>query len=135
MSNIVKKRKLLRDKITKYLSNDKSNFEDFKNQIPIYFEISPISYEKVIETLDENTIIKNKLKYNKTVNYEMLKFLLSYEINKNQAILIKINRTSIYEAIITDNRYNLKLDKKLNIFKELLEIDSDFNHYEILKKI
>ena len=106
----------------------------YSDQIPIYFEISPISYEKVIETLDENTIIKNKLKYNKTVNYKMLKFLLSYEINKNQAILIKINRTSIYEAIITDNRYNLKLDKKLNIFKELLEIDSDFNHYEIFEK-
>ncbi|KAG4082686.1 hypothetical protein H8356DRAFT_1284280 [Neocallimastix lanati (nom. inval.)] len=106
----------------------------YSDQIPIYFEISPISYGKVIKTLDENTIIKNKLKYNKTVNYKMLKFLLSYEINKNQAILIKINRPSIYEAIITDNRYNLKLDKKLNIFKEFLEIDSDFNHYEIFEK-
>ncbi|KAG4101161.1 hypothetical protein H8356DRAFT_1272593 [Neocallimastix lanati (nom. inval.)] len=106
----------------------------YSDQIPIYFEISPDSYEKVIENLDKNTIIKNKLKYNKTVNYEMLKFLLSYEINKNQAILIKINRPSIYEAIITDNRYNLKLDKKLNIFKEFLEIDSDFNHYEIFEK-
>ncbi|KAL6600049.1 hypothetical protein U3516DRAFT_786265 [Neocallimastix sp. 'constans'] len=100
------------------------------NQVKYHFKICQDWYEKVIVTLDEDTIIKNKLTFTKTVNYEVLKFLLLYEKDKNEAILKRINRNLIYEAIIQDYRYNLNLDKNLNIFKEFLEIDLNNNHYK-----
>ncbi|KAL6588648.1 ankyrin [Neocallimastix sp. 'constans'] len=100
------------------------------NKVKYHFKICQDWYKKVIVTLDEDTIKKKKLTFTKTVNYEVLKFLLLYEIDKNEAILKRINRNLIYEAIIQDYRYNLNLDKNLNIFKEFLEIDLNNNHYE-----
>ncbi|KAG4081723.1 hypothetical protein H8356DRAFT_855400, partial [Neocallimastix lanati (nom. inval.)] len=119
-----KKIPLSNRKILLFLKKNKYNFEITKDM-----------YNKVIKVLDLDNLDINNYKYHIIIKYELLNFLLSYDKDKNEAILNRIDKTYIYKAMIEDNIYNLKLENKLHIFKDFLEVESNKNNLEFFKNM